>query len=126
MVFGNKERRVRYTVRKLPMQDADQALISIRTAAKRQLRRNAMLPRNLDSSDGLKPVQDASMAVNSPDSRRISDARKQHARKYTRQLRADAAWCLLTVSSHFTDGEWNRYEHPNYKFQQGQQSIIRS
>ena len=108
------------------MQDADQALISIRTAAKRQLRRNAGLPRNIDSSDGLKPVQDASMAVNSPDGRRVNDARKQHTREHTRQLRADAALCLLTVSSHFTDSEWNRYEHPNYKFQQVQQSIIRS
>ena len=108
------------------MQDADQALISIRTAAKRQLRRNAGLPRNIDSSDGLKPVQDASMAVNSPGGRRVNDAGKQHTREHTRQLRADAALCLLTVSSHFTDGEWNRYEHPNYKFQQGQQSIIRS
>ena len=87
------------------MEDADETLISIRRAAKRQLRRNAILPGNIDRSQGLKSVEDASMAVNGPGSRRVNDARKQHAREHTRQLRADTASCLQTACSHFTDGE---------------------
>ena len=101
----NKERRMDYAVRKLPMQDADQALISIGTAATRLFRRNTLLPGNIDSSDRLESVENTSMAVNRPDSRRVNDADEQDAGVHTRQLRADAASCLLTACSHLINGE---------------------
>jgi hypothetical protein len=92
-------------VRKLSMEDTDETLISIRTAAKRQFWRNTRLPCNIDSGDGVKSVESTSMAVNSPGRCRVNDAGEQYTRKHTRHLRADATQCWLIACSHFTDSE---------------------
>ncbi len=71
-------------VRKLPVENADQALISVRAAAELPLRGNGVLSGKIGRNVGSKAGQNISMGVNSADRCRVNNAYKQNAGEHAR------------------------------------------